>query len=108
GGRLLSHAEGAMATVSVVEDRSGVMRLHINNRQQEGSSASLRADARQAWLPILLHPSPRRALFLGLGTGVTASSAAEDAMLLVDAVELLPEGIDASTIFRRLFGDGLA
>jgi spermidine synthase len=106
GGRLLSYAEGAMATVSVVEDHSGVMRLHINNRQQEGSSASLRADARQALLPILLHPSPRRALFLGLGTGVTASSAAEDAMLLVDAVELLPEVIDASTIFRRMFGDG--
>ena len=63
-----------MAAVSVVEDADGVARLRINNRQQEGSSATLRVDARQAWLPLLLHPAPRRALFLGLGTGVTASA----------------------------------
>lgn len=96
GGRLVSYAEGVMATVSVVQDASGVASLHINNRQQEGSSATLLADARQALLPILLHPAPRRALFLGLGTGVTAWSAAEDPHLQVDAVELLPEVIAAS------------
>lgn len=99
GGRIVSYKEGVMATVSVVEDVSGVARLHINNRQQEGSSATLLADARQGLLPVLLHPSPRRALFLGLGTGVTASSAAEDPMLQVDAVELLPEVIVASAHF---------
>lgn len=99
GGRLVSYSEGVMATVSVVEDADGVARLHIDNRQQEGSSATLLADARQALLPVLLHPSPRRALFLGLGTGVTASSAAEDSALQVDAVELLPGVIAASTYF---------
>jgi spermidine synthase len=103
GGRLLQHLEGPAAAVSVVEDAEGVSRLHINNRQQEGSSHSLVADARQALLPMLLHPAPRRALFLGLGTGVTASSAAEDAQLEVDAVELLPEVIDASRHFRAGF-----
>ncbi|HKA40085.1 MAG TPA: fused MFS/spermidine synthase, partial [Burkholderiales bacterium] len=105
GGRLVSHAEGAMATVSVVEDGGGVARLHINNRQQEGSSATLIADARQGLLPVLLHPSPRRALFLGLGTGVTASAAAEDPGLEVDAVELLPEVIEASAYFIRASRD---
>jgi spermidine synthase len=105
GGRIVSYKEGAMAAVSVVQDADGVARLHINNRQQEGSSATLLGDARQALLPLLLHPSPRRALFLGLGTGVTASSAAEDPMVQVDAVELLPEVIAASTYFRRSFED---
>jgi spermidine synthase len=95
-----------MATVSVVEDAEGVARLRIDNRQQEGSSGTLVADARQALLPLLLHPAPHRALFLGLGTGVTASSAAEDAMLQVDAVELLPEVVDASAHFRQAFADG--
>jgi spermidine synthase len=103
GGRLISFRDGAMAAVSVVEDADGVARLHINNRQQEGSSATLFADARQALLPLLLHPAPQRALFLGLGTGVTASSAAEDPLLEVDAVELLPEVIAASVHFRRGF-----
>jgi len=104
GGRIVSYKEGAMAAVSVVEDSGGVARLRIDNRQQEGSSATRLADSRQALLPLLLHPAPRRALFLGLGTGVTASAAAEDPMLQVDAVELLPEVIDASAFFRRNLG----
>jgi spermidine synthase len=86
-----------------MEDAGGVARLHINNREQEGSSATLVSDSRQALLPLLLHPSPRRALFLGLGTGVTAAWAARDPLLEVDAVELLPEVIGASAHFRRRF-----
>jgi spermidine synthase len=105
GGRVLSYSEGVMASVSVVEDAEGVARLRINNRQQEGSSSSRLVDARQALLPVMLHPSPQRALFLGLGTGVTSGSAAEDPALQVDAVELLPEVIAASGHFRRVFDD---
>jgi spermidine synthase len=108
GGRLVSYQEGVMAAVSVVEDADGVARLRINNRQQEGSSATLRVDARQAWLPLLLHPAPRRALFLGLGSGVTASSAARDPTLEVDAVELLPEVIAASSRFAQPLEGGSA
>ena len=105
GGRLISHMEGVMASVSVIEDGAGVATLHINNRQQEGSSATLLADARQALLPILLHPRPGRALFLGVGTGLTASSATLDASLQVDAVELVPEVITASAFFQNEFAD---
>jgi spermidine synthase len=105
GGRVVSSVEGALATVSVVADADGVDTLHINNREQEGSSATVLADTRQALLPMLLHPAPRHALFLGLGTGVTATAAAQDAELHVDAVELLPEVIAASEHFRRaVFG----
>lgn len=100
-GRIALYKEGAMAAVSVVEDAQGVARLRIDNRQQEGTSATLIADSRQALLPLLLLPSLRRALFLGLGTGVTASAAVEDPALEVDAVELLPEVIEASAYFRR-------
>ena len=101
GGQIVSYREGAMAAVSVVADAQGVSRLRIDNRQQEGSSHSLLADARQALLPLLLHPAPRRALFLGLGTGVTATSAALDPSLQVDAAELLPEVIEASSHFTQ-------
>ena len=103
GARIVSYRDGTVAAVSVVEDAHGVSRLRIDNRQQEGSSSSLLVDARQALLPILLHPAPRRALFLGLGTGMTATSAAEDPALEVDAVELLPEVIAASAWFTRDF-----
>ncbi len=108
GGRVLSYRDGTMAAVSVVEDAEGVARLRINNRQQEGSSATVLADARQALLPLLLHPAPQRALFLGLGTGVTAASAAEETTLHVTAVELLPEVIEASQHFTSAVGSGRA
>jgi spermidine synthase len=101
GGHVVSYQEGVMAAVSVVEDADGVARLRIDNRQQEGSSSSRRVDARQAMLPILLHAAPQRVLFLGLGTGVTASAAAEVSTLEVDAVELLPEVISASHFFSE-------
>jgi spermidine synthase len=106
GGRIVSYRDGAMAAVSVVEDVDGVSRLRIDNRQQEGSSATRLFDARQALLPLLLHPAPQRALFLGLGTGVTASSAAAAPNLEVDAVELLPEVIEASAHFRSALPGG--
>jgi len=102
GGRIVSYAEGATASVSVVEDAAGVARLRIDNHAQEGSSATRFVDGRQALLPMLLHPAPKRALFLGLGTGVTASTAAAEEAAKVDAVELLPEVIDASAHFTQL------
>jgi spermidine synthase len=101
GGRVVSYREGTLATVSIVEDAEGVASLHINNRQQEGSSATVFNDARQALLPILLHPTPHHVLFLGMGTGVTAWSATRDASLDVDVVELLPEVIEASAHFTK-------
>jgi spermidine synthase len=105
GGRLVGYFEGVMAGVSVIEDEHGVATLHINNRQQEGSSATLLADARQALLPVLLHPNPKKALFLGLGTGLTASSATLQPSLQVDVVELVPEVIDAAAHFQSSYSN---
>ena len=108
GGRLISHMEGALGTVSVVEDAGGVQRLHIDNRQQEGSNVTALADGRQALLPLLLHPAPQRALFLGLGTGVTAATATHDPAVQVEAVELLPEVVQAAALFTPALAPGAA
>jgi spermidine synthase len=101
GGRIVSRVEGTGATVSVVADAQGVATLRINNRQQEGSTATWFADARQGVLPLRLHAAPRNALFLGVGTGVTARAAAADATVRVDAAELLPEVVMATHYFTR-------
>ncbi len=99
GGQLVSRVEGVTASVSVIRDAAGIDTLHINNRQQEGSSATLIADGRQALLPLLLHPDPRSVLFLGVGTGLTASSATLDPDVEVDAVDLVPEVLEATRYF---------
>ena len=102
GGRVLRYDDGVMAAVSVVADADGVARLRINNRAQEGSSASGLVEWRLAQLPLLLHTTPpRQALFLGLGTGFTAAAAAQEPGLQVQAVELLPEVISAAALFAR-------
>lgn len=102
GGRVISYEEGIAAAVSVIEDGSDVATLRINNRQQEGSSATLRVDGRQALLPIYLHAEPKHVLFLGLGTGVTAAVAAAEPNIDVDVAELLPEVISASKYFSSV------
>jgi spermidine synthase len=103
GARVISYRDGVTAAVSVIEDANGTSRLRINNRQQEGASGSRRVDGRQSVLPMLLHPAPRRALFLGVGAGNTSATAAEEPGVEVDAVELLPEVIEATQMFMSAF-----
>jgi spermidine synthase len=76
GGRIVEVREGPMAAAASSRTPTRLAAA-INNRQQEGSSATLLADARQALLPLLLHPAPQRVLFLGLGTGIASAAAAD-------------------------------
>jgi spermidine synthase len=89
--RIVLHDEGIAATVTVLERESGQTVLKINNQFQMGGTASIFADRRQGHIPLLLHPQPKNALFLGLGTGATFAAAAEHPELQATAVELLPE-----------------
>ncbi|WP_371507687.1 spermidine synthase [Bradyrhizobium sp. ORS 285] len=91
GGKLLALREGPMATASVVDDASGARYLQVNGHFRMGGTSSVRSDFRQAMLPLLLHPSPRNALFLGVGTGATVLGGAQMPDLDVRAVELSAE-----------------
>ena len=91
GGKIVAHAEGVMATVTVVQDAGHDRYLKVNNHFVMGGTASFFSDARQALIPLLLHPRPQQALFLGLGTGATFGAAALYPGLQADGVELVPE-----------------
>ena len=90
GGALLDTREGATATASVVEDADRNRYLEVNGHFRMGGTGSLRSDWRQAQL---LHPDPRRALFLGVGTGATLAGAALPGVAAT-GVELVPEVIE--------------
>jgi spermidine synthase len=94
GGALLAVREGPMVTASVVDDNSGARYLEINGRFRMGGTSSVRSDYRQAMLPLLLHPSPRQALFLGLGTGATLVGGTKMPGVAVRGVELSQEVVD--------------
>jgi len=102
GQRMIDYREGIMASVAVIENQQGHRFLRVNNRYQMGgtSPSSARMELRQGHIPLLLHPEPRRALFLGIGTGVTALAAADHPELQADAVELVPEVVVTLPAFR--------
>lgn len=105
GDSVVDHREGVMAAVSVIKDRDEALHLKVNNHFQMGGTTSVFSDSRQALLPLLLHPQPRQALFLGLGTGATFAAAATHPGLQADGVELVPEVIKVMDHFNGSTGD---
>jgi spermidine synthase len=103
-GKVLKHVEGVMAAVSVVADPGGHVHLKVNNHYQMGGTSSAYSDRRQAHIPLLLHPDPKRALFLGLGTGATFAAAADYPGLEAVGVELVPEVVDMLAHFESVTG----
>ena len=91
GERLIEHREGLLASVTVSASTNGARTLRVDNRFQMGSTAALLPQRRQAHLPLLLHPNPQRALFLGPGTGITLGAALEHPQLRAEGVELVAE-----------------
>jgi spermidine synthase len=108
GGALLALREGPMATASVVDDASGTRYLEVNGRFRMGGTSSIRSDYRQAMLPLLLHPTPHRALFLGIGTGATVVGGAQMPDVAVHGVELLQEVVDLLPWFANPAATGPA
>ena len=94
GATVREFREGVMASVAVLETPDGHRSLRVNNRFQMGSTAAALAQRRQAHIPLLLHPAPRRALFLGPGTGITLGAAREHPGLAATGVELIPEVVE--------------
>jgi spermidine synthase len=79
------------------EPATNVMRIRQNLHYSYGSTGDdASREHRQAHLPLLIHPAPRDALFLGLGTGVTAAGViAHRELQSTTVVELIPEVVDA-------------
>jgi len=91
GARLVEVREGAGDTVAVVEQPGGNRALRVNNRFTMGGTASTNAERRHGHLPLLWHPAPRRALFLGVGTGISFAAMEAHPDLTAVGVELVPE-----------------
>jgi spermidine synthase len=106
--RDLSRYEDAVSTTQVVARADGE-RILLDDLQRVDASTDPTAVAvqrNQARLPLLLHPDAKSVLFLGLGTGITASVAHRIPGLSAVAVELSPGAIRASgRWFGRFNGD---
>lgn len=99
GEKILAHEEGVMAAVTVAEDDRHHRHLRVNSRFQMGGTSTAYSDRREAHIPLLLHPAPRTALFLGLGTGMTFAAATDHPGLEAEGVELVPEIVSLMPYF---------
>lgn len=96
--RLRTLTEDAIAITHVVERPDGQRLLLADMRRMDASSdpTAVVVQMNQVRLPLLLHPEPHKVLFLGLGTGVSASASLGYPGLERTAVELSSGAINAA------------
>ncbi len=101
GQRYLLLADTPYGRIDVIEDlKQHNRRLRQNRHYTLGGTLGDTLERRQGRLALLLHPAPRKVCFLGLATGITASSALLDQRVeQATAVELIPEVAQAASLF---------
>lgn len=98
---VLFHEEDMETTVSVLKLRaSGEIFLRINGKSDASSRSDMPTQELLAHIPLLLHPSPKRVMILGLASGVSAGSALRYPVERVDCLEISTAVIDASRLFE--------
>ncbi len=99
GDRLLFAEETPAGLVAVIERANGLV-LQVDNHYALGGTADRVHQERQGHVPLLLHPAPRRALFLGSATGGSAGAALAHPVEQLTLVELVPGVARAASFFR--------
>ncbi len=97
-------AEDEYGLVEVTEDKHLGTRWMLTNRLHWEGSTLPRAVAqqrKQGLLPLILHPSPRRVLEIGLGTGIKLCSLESPIVDEAVVVEISPGVIQASQWFAN-------
>ncbi len=105
-GQLLYYQEGAAGTVSV-RKAAGTTSLAIDGKVDASNAGDMLTQRLLAHVPMLLHPAPRRAAILGLGSGVTLGAALRHPVERVDVLEISPEVVEASRFFEPENGAAL-
>ena len=104
-GKILYYRDGAGATVTVTSKLYGtneVLSLKVNGKTDAASAVDVTTQLLLGHVPLLLHPSAREALVIGLGSGMTTAAVARHPSIeRIDVVEIAPEVVQAS----RVFGD---
>jgi len=95
---------GSYGSVAVVQSPRPSRHIVVDNRYTlNGTSESLVSQRNQSWIPLALTEKQNpRMLILGMGSGISAAAALDFPLARVEAVELVPEVVDAG---RRWFNE---
>jgi predicted membrane-bound spermidine synthase len=101
--KILYHCDGAGSTVAVTSERMGAnetLRLKVNGKTDAASAVDVTTQRLLGHIPMLLRPSSKEALVVGLGSGMTAAAVARHSSIQhVDIVEISPEVVEAARLF---------
>ena len=98
-GELVSYREGSTGTVAV-RRLTGTTSLAIDGKVDASNAGDMLTQRLLAHMPLLLHPQPKRAAILGLGSGVTLGSALTHPLDQVTVLEISRDVVDASKYFE--------
>ncbi len=106
--QLLEVRCGREGTLAVVENPKRGRAMVFDNLYLLGGTSVAADMNREAHLPLLLHPDPKRVAFIGLGTGLTGAGALQHkAVKRITAIELSPLVVDAARRQFSQFNDGI-
>jgi len=102
---LVAYREGVSASIAVAREPDGNLFLKLDNNYRLGDERTRFAQERQGLLPLLLHPDPGSALFIGVGTGTSVGAAVAFGEVSVDALDVIPELTEVLHHFHALNRD---
>ncbi|MBT3921528.1 MAG: fused MFS/spermidine synthase, partial [Nitrospina sp.] len=109
--RLLDYKEGEFSTISVVEDKESQARtIYLDGFSTATVSSSFSGSTymqAMGFVPMALHPSPKRVLVIGFGTGNTMGTASLFPGAEVDGVEIDKNVLEFSKWFSKWNHDAL-
>ncbi len=106
--KIVYYKEGQLATVAVFDHPSGSKVLTINGKVDASSIADMGTQLFVAHMPMLLHPDPRKALMIGLGSGSTLGAMTlHPEVERIDAVEIEPAVVEAADHMKDLNHDAV-
>ncbi|HSN92351.1 MAG TPA: fused MFS/spermidine synthase [Anaeromyxobacteraceae bacterium] len=97
---ILLYREGLSSTVAVVRTPTAIS-LSVNGKTDASTGQDMGTQLLLGHLGALLHPEPRRALVIGLASGVTVGAVAQHPLDAIDVAEIEPAMVEASRFFLR-------
>jgi spermidine synthase len=98
---MLYYEEGLTANVAVSQEDRNLF-LQINGRTEASTTIDMPNQLLAAHIPLLLHPEPRQACLIGLGSGITLGSMLLHPVSQVDCVEISEAVIKAASYFAEV------
>ncbi|MBI4332753.1 MAG: fused MFS/spermidine synthase [Chloroflexi bacterium] len=104
--KIIFYKEGQLATVAVFDHPTGSRVLTINGKVDASSIADMGTQLYVAHMPMLLHPDPKKALMIGIGSGSTLGAMSlHPEVERIDAVEIEPAVIEAAKYMKEMNHD---